>query len=382
MGPLKDVTVIEFAAQGPVPFCGMMLSDLGAKVIRIDRADDQRPRSRDVLSRGRHSIAVDLKSSAGRDVALHLCTKADAILEGFRPGVMERLALDPGILMRYNPRLVYGRMTGWGQDGPLARAAGHDPNYVALTGALHAIGPAGQKPVLPLNLVGDFGGGGMLLAFGVVAALFEASRSGLGQVVDAAIVDGTASLMALVYGLHSQGIFRDERGQNFLDGAAAFSDVYETSDGKFISICALEKPFYDELIRLLELDPLDCGSHMDPRNWPHVKALFAQTFSRRTRAEWCALLEGTDACFAPVLSLAEAPLHPQMVARGTFQEHDGIIQPSPSPRFSRTAGSIAGPSRKAGADTRDILVKLGMTSVEVDALIATGAVREDVAAAH
>jgi alpha-methylacyl-CoA racemase len=376
MGPLTGFTVVEFAGLGPAPFCGMMLSDLGAKVIRIDRADDQRSRSRDVLSRGRQSIAVDLKSLAGREVVLRLCAQADAILEGFRPGVMERLGLGPDVLLQVNPRLVYGRMTGWGQNGPLAHAAGHDPNYVALTGALHAIGPAGQKPVLPLNLLGDFGGGGMLLAFGVVTALLEASRSGLGQVVDAAIVDGTASMMAVVYALKAQGLFRDERGQNFLDGAAAFNDVYETLDGKFVSICALEKPFYDELVSRLELDPEECAGHMDPRTWPRVKALFAQTFLKKTRDEWCARLEGTDVCFAPVLSLGEAPLHPHMAARGVFQEHDGIVQPAPSPRFSRTAGAIAGPSRSAGADTRGILTGLGMSEADVDALIASGAVRE------
>lgn len=376
MGPLKGVRIIEFAGLGPAPFCGMMLSDMGAEVIRIDRADDRRPRAKDVLSRGRRSIAVDLKTPEGRAVVLRLCAGADAILEGFRPGVMERLGLGPEDLKAVNPRLVYGRMTGWGQEGPLAHAAGHDPNYVALTGALHAIGRAGEKPVLPLNLLGDFGGGGMLLAFGVVAALLEASRSGAGQVVDAAMVDGAASLMALVYGLYAQGAYRDARGENFLDGAAHFNDVYETSDGKFISIASLEKPFYDQLIGLLELDPEECAGHMDRRNWARLKALFTQTFRQRTRAEWCALLEGTDVCFAPVLSLAEAPLHPHIAARGTFQDHDGMVQPSPSPRFSRTAPQISGPSRDAGADTRKILTELGVTSTEVDALIQAGAVKE------
>ena len=376
MGPLEGITIVEFAGLGPAPFCAMMLSDLGAKVIRIDRADDKRPRSKDVLSRGRQSIAVDLKSPKGREVVLRLCATADAILEGFRPGVMERLGLGPKDLAQHNPRLVYGRMTGWGQEGPLAQAAGHDPNYIALTGALHAIGPAGQKPVLPLNLIGDFGGGGMLLAFGVLAALLESKRSGLGQVVDAAMVDGAASLMALIYGLHAQGVHRDERGANFLDGGSHFNDTYETSDGKFISIASLEKPFYDELIRLLGLDPVECVGHMERRNWPRLKKLFVEKFKTKTRAEWCAALEGTDVCFAPVLSLAEAPLHPHIAARKTFQEHDGMVQPSPSPRFSRTGTQIAGPSRDAGADTRDILSDLGMAASEIDTLISVGAIKE------
>jgi alpha-methylacyl-CoA racemase len=376
MGPLNGITVIEFAGLGPAPFCGMMLSDMGADVIRIDRADDARPRAKDVLSRGRRSIAVDLKSPAGRDVVLKLCAGADAILEGFRPGVMERLGLGPEDLAARNPKLVYGRMTGWGQEGPLAHAAGHDPNYIALTGALHAIGRAGDKPVLPLNLIGDFGGGGMLLAFGVVAALLEASRSGKGQVVDAAMVDGAATLMALIYGLNAQGVHRDERGSNFLDGASHFNDVYETSDGGFISIASLEKPFYDQLIDLLGLDPEVCAGHMNPRNWARLKVLFAETFIKKTRGEWCALLEGTDVCFAPVLSLTEAPHHPHIAARSTFRDHDGMVQPAPSPRFSRTPGDIAGPSRAAGADTREILAELGLTVADIDGLVASGAVKD------
>jgi len=379
VGPLTGITVIEFAGLGPAPFCGMMLSDMGADVVRIDRADDKRPRARDVLSRGRRSIGVDLKSSGGRDVVLRLCDHADAILEGFRPGVMERLGLGPDDLAARNPKLVYGRMTGWGQEGPLAHAAGHDPNYIALTGALHAIGRAGDKPVLPLNLIGDFGGGGMLLAFGVVCALLEADRSGKGQVVDAAMVDGAATLMALIYGLHAQGIHRDERGSNFLDGASHFNDVYETSDGGFISIASLEKPFYDQLISLLELDPAECAGHMNPANWTRLKALFAETFRKKTRDEWCALLEGTDVCFAPVLSLTEAPGHPHIAARGTFRDHDGMVQPAPSPRFSRTPGEIAGPSRAAGADGRAILADLGLTGAQIDGLVASGAVKDPTA---
>ncbi len=376
MGPLTGIKVIEFAGLGPAPFCGMMLSDLGAEVIRVDRADDRRPRPRDVLSRGRRSIAVDLKSPEGRDLVVRLCAGADAIIEGFRPGVMERLGLGPDVLLGANAKLVYGRMTGWGQEGPLAHAAGHDPNYIALTGALHAIGHEGGPPVLPLNLIGDFGGGGMLLAFGLVSALLEASRSGKGQVVDAAMVDGAASLMAVVYALHAQGIHRDQRGSNFLDGGAHFNGVYETADGGFISICALEKPFYDQLIGLLGLDAEACAGHMDPRNWPRLKALFSDVFGAKTRDEWCALLEGTDVCFAPVLSLTEAPHHPHLVARGTFQVHDGMTQPSPSPRFGRTPGAIAGPSREVGADTRSILASLGLEASDVDALVAAGTVCE------
>lgn len=376
MGPLAGLKVLEMAAIGPAPFCGMMLADMGAEVIRIDRPGGRKASPFDVMSRGRRSIAIDLKVPAARDVVLRLADRADALIEGYRPGVMERLGLGPDVLAARNPRIVYARMTGWGQDGPLAQAAGHDPNYIALAGALHAIGPAGGKPTLPLNLIGDFGGGGMLLAVGVLAALLEASRSGKGQVVDAAMVDGAASLMALVYGLYAAGRYRDERGQNFLDGGAHFNDVYETADGKFISIAPLEKPFYDELVRRLGLDPAACEGHMDPRVWPRLKPLFAAKFKEATRDEWCRRLEGTDVCFAPVLSLVEAPQHRHNQARGTFVVRDGVVQPAPSPRFSRTPAEIGAAPPSTGADTRGVLAAHGFAPGEIDRLLADRVVAE------
>lgn len=374
-GPLAGLTVLEFAGLGPGPFCGMLLADLGARVIRIDRPGGGRA-PRDVLSRGRRSIAIDLKKPGGREVVLRLAARADALIEGFRPGVMERLGLGPEALLAVNPRLVYGRITGWGQEGPLAQAAGHDPNYIALTGALHAIGEPGRKPVLPLNLVGDFGGGGLLLGFGLLAALIEAGRSGRGQVVDAAMVDGAATLMALLYGLHAQGRHGDARGRNLLDGGAHFNDAYETADGKWICIAPLETPFYETLVDLLGLDQEECRGHLDPANWARLKPVFAARFRTRTRAEWCALLEGTDACFAPVLTLAEAPRHPHNIARGTFVMHDGMVQPAPAPRFGRTPGAIAGPARAPGADSRAILAEAGFDEAAIGALLASGAVAE------
>jgi alpha-methylacyl-CoA racemase len=374
-GPLRGFTVLEFAGLGPGPFCGMLLSDMGARVVRIDRPGGAR-RPRDVVSRGRESIAIDLKQPGARDVVLRLVDQADAIIEGYRPGVMERLGLGPEALHARNPRLVYGRITGWGQDGPLAKVAGHDPNYIALTGALHSIGEAGRKPVMPLNLVGDYGGGGMLLAFGILAALLEASRSGLGQVVDAAMIDGAATLMALFYGMHAAGRHSDRRGENLLDGGAHFADTYETADGKWISIAPLETPFYEQLVDALGLDQDECRGHLDPANWARLKPVFAARFRSRTRDEWCALLEGTDVCFAPVLTLAEAPLHPHNVARGTFTTHDGVVQPAPAPRFSRTPGAIAGESRAPGADTRAVLAAAGFDDAAVAALLASGAAAE------
>jgi len=378
MGPLAGFKVLEMAGLGPAPFCGMMLADLGAEVVRVDRPGGRKASAFDVLSRGRRSIAIDLKAPGATDVVLRLAGCVDALIEGFRPGVMERLGLGPDVLAARNPRLIFGRMTGWGQEGPLAHAAGHDPNYIALAGVLHAIGPGGGKPTLPLNLIGDFGGGGMLLAVGVLAALLEASRSGKGQVVDAAMVDGAASLMALVYGLHAAGRYRDERGRNFLDGGAHFNDVYETADGKFISIAPLEKPFYDELVRRIGLDPAACEGHMDPRVWPRLKPLFAAKFKEATRDEWCRRLEGTDVCFAPVLTLAEAPKHPHNVARSTFVVRDGVVQPAPSPRFSRTRAEIANPPPATGADTRAVLAAHGFAASEIDRLLADRVVVEAV----
>jgi alpha-methylacyl-CoA racemase len=301
---------------------------------------------------------------------LRLCERADALIEGFRPGVMERLGLGPGDCFNRNEKLVYGRMTGWGQEGPLAQAAGHDANYISLAGALHTMGLKDRAPILPLNLIGDFGGGGLLLAFGVVAAMFEAQRSGKGQVVDAAILDGAASLMALIYGLYATGAWMDERESNFLDGGSHFYNVYETSDGKYISICALEPQFYRLLLEKLNLDPLQYSSRMDRAKWPQYKREFAGLFKQKTRDEWCALLEGTDVCFAPVLSLKEVSQHPHNIARGTFITHDNMLQPAPSPRFSRTPPQIQRPSRAPGQDTRSILAEYGFSDTEIESLLA------------
>jgi crotonobetainyl-CoA:carnitine CoA-transferase CaiB-like acyl-CoA transferase len=341
MGPLAGLKVLEFAGIGPGPMCAMLLADLGATVLRLDRKKPSglgtpRPLRYNLLFRNRPAIAVDLKDGVDVELALRLVEKADALIEGFRPGVMERLGLGPEVCFARNPRLVFGRMTGWGQSGPLAMAAAHDLNYIALTGALHAIGRKGQPPTPPLNLVGDFGGGALYLAMGMLAALLEAKGSGKGQVVDAAIVDGTASLLTSFYGMHAGGIVTDERGTNANDTGAYFYDVYECADGKWISIAVIEPKFHDELMRLLGIDPATLPPQRDPKSWPAMRERLAGIFRMRDRAAWCALLEGTDACFAPVLSGAEAPAHPHMAARGTFIEVDGVVQPAPAPRFSRT----------------------------------------------
>ena len=384
MGPLTGVKIIELAGIGPAPFCGMLLADLGADVLRIDRkaggarSIDIDP-ARDILNRGRRSIAMDLKHPEAIEALLGLVEKADIFIEGFRPGVTERMGLGPDACLARNSKLVYGRMTGWGQTGPLAQTSGHDINYLALSGALHLIGRKGEKPLPPLNLVGDMGGGGLFLAFGLVCALLESRTSGQGQVVDAAMIEGAALQLSAVLMMRAVGHLKEERGTNLTDTGAHFYEVYETSDGGFISIASLEKPFYDQLISLLELDPAECAGHMNPANWTRLKALFAETFRKKTRDEWCALLEGTDVCFAPVLSLTEAPGHPHIAARGTFRDHDGMVQPAPSPRFSRTPGEIAGPSRAAGADGRAILADLGLTGAQIDGLVASGAVKDPTA---
>ena len=340
MGPLQGIRAIELAGIGPGPFCGMMLSDMGAEVICIERIGARR-RRRDVLARNRRSIAVDLKRPQGVELVLELVATADALFEGFRPGVAERLGLGPEDCMARNERLVYGRVTGWGQDGPLAHAAGHDINYIALAGALHAIGERGGKPVVPLNLIGDFGGGGMLLAFGLVCALLEASRSGKGQVVDAAMVDGTAALMALFFSLAGRG-FTDRRGENLLDGGAPFYNTYQTRDGKHIAIGAIEPRFHAELLRLAGLEAEQFGARMDAANWADAKDALAAVFETRTRDEWCALLEGSDACFAPVLSLFEAPQHPHNRQRGTFvRDRRRNAAGAAPPRFSRSRAAIS-----------------------------------------
>jgi alpha-methylacyl-CoA racemase len=377
-GPLAGVTVVELQGIGPGPFAGMMLADMGADVVRIDRADkvgDTEAPVRDLLARGRRSIGLDLKHPEGIAVARRLVERSDALIEGFRPGVAERLGLGPDECLARNPRLVYGRMTGWGQDGPYAQAAGHDINYVALAGALEPIGRAGQPPTPPLNLVADFGGGGMLLAFGIAAALVERATSGKGQVIDAAMVDGAALLMAF---FREQPLFGEPlgpRGTNMLDSGAHFYDAYECADGTYVSIGAIEAPFYAELRARLGLDDPKWDRHLDRDAWPALKEDLAAIFRTRTRAEWCELLERTDVCFAPVLHLDEAPQHPHNLARGTFADWHGQVQPTPAPRFSRTPASLGRPPAAPGRDTHEVLVDLGYDEHAIERLRATGAVR-------
>ena len=368
MGPLAGLKIIELAGIGPGPFCGMMLSDMGADVIRIDRLGTAARRPADILARNRRSLAVDLKQSEGVELVLKLCESADGIFEGFRPGVTERLGLGPDDCMGRNAKLVCGRMTGWGQEGPIAKAAGHDINYIALAGALHAIGFAGDRPVPPLNLVGDFGGGGMLLAFGMVCGLLEAARSGQGQVIDAAMIDGTAALMAMFYGMTAAGAWKDERGVNLLDSGAHFYNTYETSDGKHVCIGSIEPQFYAELLARAELDPEVFGVQMDRDRWPSQTALLSEVFTQKTRDEWCEIMEGTDICFAPVLSMAEAPNHHHNLARGTFETHDGLVQPAPAPRFSRTQARVRNQARIPGEDSVDVLRDFGFSDEDIEGL--------------
>jgi alpha-methylacyl-CoA racemase len=358
-GPLKDVKIIEFAGIGPGPFACMLLSDMGADVVRVDRKGGFGGSKYDVMSRGRRSIGLDLKDAADNATALALIERADALVEGFRPGVMERLGLGPEPALARNPKLVYGRMTGWGQEGPLAQAAGHDINYIALSGALHAMGRAGAPPAPPLNLVGDFGGGALYLAMGVCAALFEAQKSGQGQVIDCAMTDGAASLMAMFYGMRGAGIWSDERDANLLDGGAPFYDCYECADGGFIALGAIEPQFYGDLISQLGLSG-DLPAQMDRTAWPALSEKIAAVVRSKSREEWRAMLEGSDACFAPVLSLAEAPAHPHNAARGAFIELDGVAQPNAAPRFSRTPGAIQGPPAKPGAHEDEVLADWGV----------------------
>ena len=379
-GPLSGLRLVEFVGIGPGPFCGMMLSDAGAEVLAIDRADKvgrtpSFPISTDVMARGRRNVALDLKSAEGREVALRLVASADGLFEGFRPGVMERLGLGPDVCLERNSRLVYGRMTGWGQDGPVAHAAGHDINYIALAGALHPVGRPGAPPTPPLNLFGDFGGGGMLLAYGMVCALLEAQRSGTGQVVDAAMIDGAATLMAMIYGGHAAGWWQDERASNFIDGGSHYYDSYETLDGKFIAIGSIEPQFYAELLEKSGLGEAgDLPKQNDRSRWPEMKERIAEIFRTKTRDEWCEIMEGSDVCFAPVLSLAEAPKHPHNVARRTFEDVEGTMHPAPAPRFSRTASAIAAPPAATGAHTEETLADWGFGAEELERLRASGAI--------
>lgn len=370
MGPLQGIRVIEMAGIGPGPFCAMMLADMGADVLRVDRKTaNALPVDDPVTARGRRSVTVDLKQADGVETVLKLVDSADALIEGFRPGVMERLGLGPDTCLERNPSLVYGRMTGWGQDGPLAHAAGHDLNYIALSGVLHSIGRTGHKPTPPLNLVGDYGGGALMLAFGTVCALLEARQSGQGQVVDAAMTDGSALLMSLFHGLKAQGLWSSNRGTNLLDGGAPFYDTYTCADGRYISIGALEPQFYAELLERLGLtDDPDCARQMNAKAWPAMRERFETVFATRTRDEWCELLEGTDVCFAPVLDMNEAIEHPHNKARGTFVHHDGMTQAAPAPRFSRTRPELTTGAREPGADTDTALADWGIDAVTIKEL--------------
>jgi alpha-methylacyl-CoA racemase len=374
-GPLAGLRIIEFAGIGPAPFCGMMLADHGAEVIRIDRPGAAL-NPRDPLSRGRKSICLDMKNPDGIAAARQLCRDADGLIEGFRPGVMERLGLGPDVLLTDNRRLVYGRMTGWGQTGPYAQAAGHDINYIALSGVLHTVGRAGERPVPPVNYIGDFGGGGMMLAYGMVSALLSVARGGVGQVIDCAMTDGSALLAGMTWGFHASGMWQDEPGTNLLDGAAHFYDTYVCSDGKFISIGAIEPQFYALLREKtgFDADP-DFDAQMDRARWPDLKARLAALFATRTRDEWCTVMEMTDVCFAPVLSLNEAPKHPHNVARATFIDVGDGIQPAPAPRYSRSVNERPTPAPRAGSDGDAILEAAGYDATRIALLRANGALR-------
>jgi alpha-methylacyl-CoA racemase len=377
MGPLDGVRVIEIASLAPAPFGCMVLADLGADVLRVDRAERSGPQARtpaDPLVRGRRSIGLNLKDAAGVDVLLRLIEGADVLVEGFRPGVAERLGFGPEECARRNPRLVFARMTGWGQEGPLAPTAGHDIDYIGISGALGPIGRAGQRPVPPLNLVGDFGGGGMLLAVGILAALVERERSGLGQVVDAAMVDGSALLTSFIYGMLATGTWQDRRGSNMLDGGAPWYDTYETAGGGYVAVGAIEPQFYAALLDGLGLAGADLPNQLDPAGWPELRRRFAEVFATRSRDEWAEVFAGTDACVAPVLSLAEAPQHPHAVARNAFVEVGGITQPAPAPRFGRSAAGHPAPPPRPGADTDQVLADLGMSAGEVAKMRAKGVV--------
>jgi alpha-methylacyl-CoA racemase len=356
-GPLTGLKIVEFQGIGPGPFCGMLLSDLGADVIRIDRAGKggRAATPANVESRGRRSIALDLKNPDDVETTLKLIEKADGLIEGFRPGVMERLGLGPDDALARNPKLAYGRMTGWGQTGPLSHAAGHDLNYIALTGALGAMGRKGEAPYPPLNLIGDYGGGALYLAFGLLAAVISARATGEGQVIDVAMTDGAASLSSMFFGMRAMGVWSDEREDNLLDGGAHFYDCYETSDGKYISLGSIEPQFYALLLEKAGLSDPDFQHQMDRKRWPELKTKLATVIKKKTRDEWCEIMEGTDICFAPVLSMAEAPDHPHNKARETFVNYEGVTQPAPAPRFSKTPGAIQRPPASPGAHTDEIM---------------------------
>ncbi|MEV6827828.1 CaiB/BaiF CoA-transferase family protein [Amycolatopsis sp. NPDC051102] len=365
-GPLSGLKVVELAGLAPGPFATMILADLGADVVRVDRAqpgEDVLGIGTDPLARGRRSVGINTKTPEGVELVLKLCDTADVLIEGFRPGVAERIGLGPDVVHARNPRLVYGRMTGWGQDGPLAKAAGHDINYIGLAGALEPIGRAGERPVPPLNLVGDFGGGGLLLAMGILAALYERNTSGRGQVVDASMVDGAALLTTSLHGIKAAGLWSDERGENMLDGGAPFYDTYETADGKYVAVGAIEMRFWGDLVKVLELDPAELPLHIDKTQWPKLREIVAGAIAKHTRDELVARAEGTDACLTPVLSPTEAASHPHNAARGTFVEIGGMVQPAPAPRFDRTPPATPEAPRPKGSDTEAVLAELGVTDL-------------------
>lgn len=380
MGPLSGIRVVEMAGLGPAPFCGMTLADMGAEVIRVDRLGDadlgiKRDPRFDVASRGKRSVAIDIKSPSGRDAVLRLVEQADVLIEGFRPGVMERLGLGPQACHARNPRLVFGRLTGWGQQGPLSQAAGHDLNYIALTGALEAIGQADSGPVAPLNLLGDFAGGSMYLAFGIACALVERQTSGHGQVIDGAIIDGVSHLMGGIHGQLAGGTWKEHRGEHILGGAAPWNTTYEAQDGQYITVCSIEARFYTLLLEKLGLDAASLPDRMDRRHWPALRERFAAIFKQRTRDEWCALLEGTDVCFAPVLSVREMPQHPHVQARHMLTSSSGYLQPVPAPRFDRTPGAIQGPTvTRAGEHSEAVLRDWKFSTDEIAALRSAGVV--------
>jgi alpha-methylacyl-CoA racemase len=376
-GPLAGLRVVELAGLAPAPFATTVLADLGADVVRVDRAKaafDVLTFPHDPLSRTRAWIGVDTKAPAGRDIVLRLIDAADVLIEGFRPGVTERLGLGPDVCLERNPRLVYGRITGWGQDGPLADAAGHDINYIGLAGALEPIGRADERPVPPLNLLGDFGGGGMLLAMGVLAALVERASSGRGQVVDASMVDGAALLTAGLHGLRNIGLWNKGRGHNMLDGGAPFYDTYETADGRYVAVGAIEERFWGDLLKVLELDPGEVAGRLDPEQWPAVKDKLAAVFRTRTRDEWAARAEGTDACLTAVLTPEEAREHPHNVARGTFVDLDGHRQPAPAPKFGRSVPETPRTPHEPRSDTTEVLLSLGYSAEDIDELRADGVI--------
>ena len=379
MGPLQGLTIIEIAGIGPGPFAAMLLADMGADVIRVERPGGSmftaahNPKL-DFLNRNKRCISLNLKAAEGVDTVLTLIEKADALLEGNRPGVMERLGLGPDICLTRNPALVFGRMTGWGQEGPMAKDAGHDINYVALSGALHGIGRAGEKPAIPLNLVGDFGGGGLMLAYGMVCALLEAKHSGKGQVVDAAMIDGAATLMASTFAAFQVGFWSDERGTNLLDSGSHFYEVYETADGKYISLGSIEPQFYAALLEKLGDDARHFENQFDMENWPEMKEKMAQIIKSKTRDEWDAVFAGVDVCYAPVLSMEEVRHHPHHQARGTFVDDGEVWQPAPTPRFSRTPGKIRQCAAEIGQDTESVLREFGFTEEQIAAGLESGAI--------